>query len=210
MFYYLYEIRNNINGKIYIGVHKTKNLNDDYMGSGKIIRDAITKYGINNFTKIIIEYFNNEIDMYNREKEIVTDEFLLREDVYNIRRGGTGGFDFINKNELNRASEHGTKGAIATNNKRKTDLEKDKLFKERSGNIFKKLHQEGKIKYDTFTGKKHSDLSKEKMSMAKKGKGVGQNNSQFGTMWITDGSISIKIKKNTEIPSGWKMGRSIR
>ena len=36
--------------------------------------------------------------MYAKEKEIVTEEFILREDTYNLRRGGYGGFDYINKN----------------------------------------------------------------------------------------------------------------
>jgi len=43
MFYYLYEIKNLINNKIYVGVHKTNDLNDGYMGSGKVIRRAIKK-----------------------------------------------------------------------------------------------------------------------------------------------------------------------
>ena len=97
MFYYLYQITNNVNGKIYVGVHKTKNLDDGYMGSGKVIKSAIKKHGLENFTKVILETFENAEAMYAREKEVVNDEFLLREDVYNLRRGGYGGFDHINK-----------------------------------------------------------------------------------------------------------------
>ena len=100
MHYYLYEIRNNLNGKIYVGVHKAKSLDDGYMGSGKIIRRAIMKHGISNFSKVILETFENAKAMYAREKEVVSKEFLEREDVYNLRRGGFGGFEYINKNNL--------------------------------------------------------------------------------------------------------------
>ena len=100
MFYYMYEIKNHINGKIYVGVHKTKNINDGYMGSGKVILQAIDKYGVENFSKTILEYFDSEIEMFFREKEIVNDDFLLREDVYNLRKGGMGGFDYINSSGI--------------------------------------------------------------------------------------------------------------
>ncbi len=96
MIYYLYEIKNNINGKIYIGVHKTKDINDGYMGSGKVLLKAIEKHGIKNFTKVILETFDTPEKMYAKELEIVTEEFLSRDDVYNLRRGGRGGFDHIN------------------------------------------------------------------------------------------------------------------
>lgn len=41
MHFYLYQITNLINGKIYVGVHKTKSLDDGYMGSGKVIQRTV-------------------------------------------------------------------------------------------------------------------------------------------------------------------------
>ena len=65
MQYYLYKITNLLNDRIYIGVHKTDNLNDGYMGSGKVISQAIKKHGLENFRKDILEFFDNEESMYN-------------------------------------------------------------------------------------------------------------------------------------------------
>ena len=36
---------------------------------------------------------------------------------------------------------------------------------------------------------------------------TAEGNSQFGTVWITNGEISKKIKKNDAIPDGWRKGR---
>lgn len=40
-YYTVYKITNAVNGKVYIGKHETDDLNDDYMGSGKLIRAAV-------------------------------------------------------------------------------------------------------------------------------------------------------------------------
>lgn len=102
MYYYVYEIKNEINGKIYIGVHRTKDLNDGYMGSGKILKQAINKYGIESFSKTILEFFDSYEEALSKEQEIVTEEFLSREDTYNMKCGGNGGWDWIVKNDLHR------------------------------------------------------------------------------------------------------------
>jgi dissimilatory sulfite reductase (desulfoviridin) alpha/beta subunit len=68
MFYTIYKITNIINGKIYIGKHQTKDLNDNYMGSGKHLRHSIAKYGIENFTKEIIDSANSLDELNEKEK----------------------------------------------------------------------------------------------------------------------------------------------
>ena len=66
---YLYKIENLKNNKYYYGVHSTTDLNDNYIGSGKLLHKAYKKYGIKNFTKTILEFFENEDLMF--EKEII-------------------------------------------------------------------------------------------------------------------------------------------
>jgi group I intron endonuclease len=97
MYYYLYKVTNLINDKIYIGVHETSNLNDGYLGSGKLINRAIKKYGKSNFKKEILEFFENRELMYERETLIVNEEFLSKRISYNLVLGGLGGSISINR-----------------------------------------------------------------------------------------------------------------
>lgn len=94
MHYIIYKTVNNINNKFYVGKHQTKNLNDGYLGSGKLISAAIKKYGRENFTKVILFIFDNERDMNMKEREIITEEFVLLEETYNLGVGGEGGPHF--------------------------------------------------------------------------------------------------------------------
>lgn len=92
----IYKITNKVNQKTYIGYHKTNNINDSYMGSGKLIKLAIQKYGLENFNKEIMHVFDNSIEAFSKERQLI--EALAPE--YNLHEGGSGGFDYINKSGL--------------------------------------------------------------------------------------------------------------
>ena len=89
MIYTVYQTTNNVNGKIYVGVHKTCDPHDSYLGSGKILKLAIKEYGKENFSKIILFEYDNLIDAYLKESEIVNNEFINRTDTYNLVCGGS-------------------------------------------------------------------------------------------------------------------------
>lgn len=91
MLFTVYKTTNKINGKYYIGTHKTKNPNDNYLGSGVALKRAIQKYGEENFIKEVLFVFDNPDAMYAKEKEIVE----IGEHTYNLMEGGKGGFDHI-------------------------------------------------------------------------------------------------------------------
>lgn len=89
MYHYLYKIINNNNLKFYIGVHSTSDIDDGYMGSGIAITEAIKKYGIDSFTKEIIEFFDTRESALKRESEIVTNDLVNDQKCYNLTLGGT-------------------------------------------------------------------------------------------------------------------------
>lgn len=51
---YVYLITNKINGKKYIGSSRKNQIDENYYGSGKVIKDALKKYGKNNFQRDIL------------------------------------------------------------------------------------------------------------------------------------------------------------
>jgi group I intron endonuclease len=142
MFYTVYKTTNKINGKIYVGSHKTNNLHDSYLGSGKHLLRAISKYGEENFTRELLFVFDNPEDMFAKENEIVNEDFVKRSDTYNLKLGGFGGFDHI-----------------------------DNTGRPMPDHLRQLLSEHGKKRVgplNTFYGKSHSEETKEKIGAKSK------------------------------------------
>ena len=195
MYYTVYKIINNIDGKIYIGIHKTKDIDDGYMGSGKYLKNAQEKYGIENFEKEILKVFNTSEEMFNMESILVNEEFVQSKETYNLKLGGFGGFDYLNS--IPRTKEHN----IKISESRKGYKLSKKECESRKGRWIGKNNPSYKKDYkgdkNPFSNKKHSEESKRKIGELNSKHQTGEGNSQFGTMWIynLEEKLSKKIKK---------------
>jgi hypothetical protein len=164
------------------------------MGSGKYIKNAIAKHGIDNFNKEILNIFDNEIDMNNKEKELV----VLSEKSYNLCAGGHGGFGYINANFTGEQKKVHKAKQIYLEKLRTDDAFKQRCQQNLLAARSKPECKQNQRKYfDThsgsFTGKKHSPETIIKMKQADRS---GIKNSQFGTIWVTNGIDNKKIKKH--------------
>jgi group I intron endonuclease len=158
MLYLVYKTTNKVNGKYYIGAHKTKNRDDGYYGSGTILKRAIKKHGIENFgTEILFEASSSE-EMFTKEKELVE----IGAHTYNLKLGGVGGFDFINTSvdRYDSIIKWRSLGGKAFHEKLKDTVWYKQEMKRRSSNRGKKT---GKY---SFKGKKHTEETKNKMRAA--------------------------------------------
>lgn len=185
MEYLIYQTTNLINGKIYIGKHKTKNINDSYLGSGKLLKCAIDKYGKENFKKEILYILDTEKEMDELEKEIIDDEFIKRDDVYNIMIGGEGGWGNIHE-------------------KLRNDEEYKNKFMGRLNDYYES--------HDSpWLGRKHKKETIEKMKNVRLEKDLtGEKSHMHGRITINFDNVLLKFIKKEELEYylslGWEVG----
>ena len=169
------------------------------------------------FKKEILFECSSEKEMDEKEKEIVSEEFIARLDTYNVKIGGQGSFDYINQNDLNGCETRSNK--LNKARQKLTELMNDEDWKEewklkvRNGRDLFLLNNPDYTSPKPFLGKKHLQGSILKMQLSHKGKHNGKLNSQYGTCWITKDNINKKIKKtdlNSYLQSGWSAGRCVK
>ena len=181
-YHYFYKITNQINGHFYYGVHNTNDLNDGYMGSGKRLHIAYKKYGIENFTKEILKYFDTCKEAFEYESEVVNEQLVDNYECYNMVNGGRDGWNCDNLVPV------------------KTFNSNKYFF------ISSEEYQNNKDKYKAvWTGKHHTEETRNKVRQT-----MTPKNSTNNRIWISKDGVTKYLKKellDEYINNGWQLGR---
>jgi hypothetical protein len=208
-YHYIYKTTNIITNCFYIGLHSTNNIRDGYFGSGDRMRSSLRHYGKENHKFEILEFLENRKLLMIRESEIVNKELLKNPLCLNIMQGGYGFRDLDHMKKVSKAGNEKLKELL-----RDPEYKKEFALKTGGAETWKKLHREGKVNYDTFSGKFHSKEAKKSIGEKNSITQSGESNSQFGKMWVRNPESKETIKINQSelehyLESGWERGRLI-
>lgn len=195
-----------VNGKTYIGCHKTSDPNDSYLGSGVYFSKAVEKYGKENFKKEVLFIFDNAEEMLAKEQELAV---VDAGSTYNLIRGGKPGWGCWSKEKL---SAHCKLASKSRNDAQRERCSRDPEYRARVQQVAKNARKEFlKLLEDpdfAFSFKEKMQpiqvLAREAaLSPESKLKRVesftriqhqsGEKNSQFGTCWVKKDGVSLKI-----------------
>ena len=149
--------------------------------------------------------------MNAKEKELVTEEFCLREDTYNICEGGHGGFGYVNQNRLNLYGYNGQSGYGLENLKDgafyKEKMIKDGRFEDyklKMSRIVKNRYKEEDFisNFQSNNPMKNTEIKeKQKKTFKERGCGLGSKNSQYGKKRTPEerARISQRVKETLRL-----------
>jgi group I intron endonuclease len=185
MYGYIYMTINNENGKRYIGQKKSNVfLHEKYLGSGKILKQAIELYGKENFSVIMLCECESKEELNEMEiKYIAYYNAQNDPDFYNICKGG----------------EAGAGGPLFKGHKH-SDKTKKQMSKNRSGNKnsnygnhwkmneaqLKRRSELSSGENNPMYGKQHTEETLRKISEKNKGRNKGH-------IRVTNGEINKTI-----------------
>lgn len=110
---FVYQTVCEVNGKTYVGVHSTNNINDGYIGGGiyspgyakgkQRFHCAVRKYGYTVFRRYILSFYNTIREALDEEAFIVNEKWVKDKSNYNSALGGGGhSLAYLSKEELSK------------------------------------------------------------------------------------------------------------
>ena len=193
---YIYKTTNLVNNKIYIGQHRGAYLDENYLGSGKLLAAAINKYGKGSFKCELLELCADKMALDQKEKEYIKKYNSQNNEIgYNISEGGQGGdLGSVARSHISeslrgipKSLEHRKKLSEANKGKRLPESQKEKISKGNKGKIL-------------------SAETKEKMSVSAKKLSHHNYKTNKGKVVVTNGFEIKYIDKQSSLPEGYIYG----
>jgi hypothetical protein len=201
----VYKTLNKKTGHFYVGVHSTYDLCfgtsefiDDYIGSGKLIRQALKKYGRDAFDVEVIAYFDQVKYAYDAERYIVTEEFLdtHKGRTYNLVFGG-------NMPPMGTHKDHKHTERFKLSMRGKNNVSKRPDVRQ----INSSWHIQNQIAKRPSVRKKQWQLALARNSKPPRDqRHIGANK---GYRWINNGENNAMIKPKQPLLIGWSYGRML-
>jgi len=208
-FHYIYKITR-FDGKYYIGMHSTDDLEDGYFGSGQLLWKSIKKHGKEMHSKEILEFLPSRKELRDREKSLVNEDLLADPYCMNLMTGGQGGY--AEKNKTNDFHKLGQQAMMRVKDHSASSKKTWELHYDKMRSILAP-HAIAAQPLATEAARQKAVIEKRKATYAKRGHMQGEKNSQFGTCWVTNGVKPIKIKKehlDEYLANGYRRGRSFQ
>jgi len=187
-------------------MHSTSNLNDGYIGSGRLLWLSINKHGKENHSFEVLEFLPTRLELKAREEALVNETLLADPMCMNLQLGGGGGF--INEEHQLKCSAAGGR----TNNPEKSRKASERLTQTNLLRVQEGTHKNWS-KTCSWTGRTHRSETKSKIGEANSVKQTGSSNSQFGTRWVIHpekGSIKVKAEAVLDyLSQGYSLGRRL-
>ena len=178
MYYTTYETIDFIYTKYYIGKHQTGKLEDEYLGSGRLLNERIKIDGKRGLQKVINGVWRSEEIMNLMESWLVDKDIIDDPSYYNIAYGGKGGWSYINEKGLTNRANPGPK-----NGRYGKKLSKKEIQKIRGG--MNKIEENGKT-----IAQNASQRAAE--TIRKNGKRKGKNNPAANRILIYDNHYRLQ------------------
>ena len=154
MYHYIYKTTCIITKRYYYGMHSTDNIDDGYLGSGKLLSRSLKKYGVENHRKEILLYCPSRAELCRSERQIVNESLLSDPLCMNLKIGGDGGGQSgIKRSSVTRKRMQSARRKLIASGWKMPDTSINKMRSK-------------------LQGRRHTDETKHKMSKARKGRGM--------------------------------------
>jgi len=206
--HYIYKTVNLQNGKYYIGKHIGK-VDDDYLGSGVILKQAVEKYGKEFFRKEVLVICLTEEELNYWEEKIISLK-IQDPNCYNIAPGGEGGYTIKHFSETEKRKIR-QKASTAMKKYRQENPEEVKRWqKAQRETLMKNIEQHGLSVKEALSKRSKAEIKTqhEKITKAKLANGyysVFQLINDAGTVEMESIGAEQIAKKYEVSPNGVRL-----